>query len=348
MADKSKIEWTDASWNPIRGCSRVSEGCVHCYAERQAARFSGPGQPYEGLATFVRHTGRGDLPTGSGHGAPSWTGKVILAEDQLELPLHWRKPRKIFVCSMSDLFHEEVEFSVVGAIWSVMERCAQHTFQLLTKRPKRMQEFMSWVVESRNPRHLNSDLYPSVEWPVRNIWLGVSVENQKAADQRIPLLLQTPAAVRWVSYEPALGPVNLQCIRKNRNDYFDSIGGIRSIRPCLDWVVCGGESGPGARPMHPDWARIVRDQCQAAGVPFFFKAWGEWLPGDGDGKSPAIWQDGSKGIHPSVRVGCDRGPRYEKFGPLGEPGAFALRVGKKAAGRLLDGREWNEYPEARD
>ncbi len=339
MADKSKIEWTDASWNPIRGCSRVSEGCRNCYAERQAARFSGHGQPYEGLAKLV-HVGRelraGDRIDGM---EARWTGKVELAEDQLEIPLHWRKPRKIFVCSMSDLFHESVPDDWIARIFYIMEQAEWHTFQILTKRAWRMLDWYRWWTggKQRFPQSATPALLPSV-------WLGVSVEDQKTADGRIPLLLETPAAVRWVSYEPALGPVNFQCIKENEENYFDSLSGIRSIRPCLDWVVCGGESGPGARPMHPGWARSVRDQCQTARVPFFFKQWGEWLPGEGDGKSPAIWQDGARGIHPSVPAGHDGGPLYEKFGLLGAPGAFALRVCKKAAGRLLDGREWNEFP----
>lgn len=266
MSAKSSIEWTDATWNPIRGCSRVSEGCRHCYAERVAARFSGPGQPYEGLA-LMRSDG------------PHWTGKVRLVEEALELPLRWKKPRRIFVNSMSDLFHEGLTDYEIGLVFDVMVQAKRHVFQVLTKRPERMRNFV------------NS------HWPVEesHIWLGTSVEDQETAEARIPFLLDTKAAVHWISAEPLLGPIN-----------------FNSITP-LDWVVVGGESGPRARPMHPEWARSVRDQCKGAGVPFFFKQWGEWGP------ELLPWRRN----HPKLRM---------------------LRKGKKAAGRLLDGQEWNEYP----
>jgi protein gp37 len=290
MGDQSKIEWTDATWNPIRGCSRVSEGCRFCYAERVAARFSGIGMPYEGLAV-VKSDG------------PHWTGEVRFIEERLGDPLRWRKPRRIFVNSMSDLFHEKLNTDAIVRICEVMGRAKQHIFQVLTKRPERMLGLLT-------------DLQAFGGNPPGHIWWGVSVEDQATADERIPLLLQTPAAVRWVSYEPALGPVDFTAIRRTRAEGF--------MRPLdgrfnkLDWIVAGGESGHGARPAHPDWFRSVRDQCVAAGVPFFFKQWGEWRPKEKRG-----------------------------YGSIGffNDGTEVERVGKKAAGRLLDGREWNQYPE---
>lgn len=301
MSQNTTIEWTDVTWNPIRGCSMApgseAEGCLNCYAARQAARnlpaFRSPttGKPF----AIFRDSG------------PRWTGDIERIDSKLEEPLHWKKPRKIFVNSMNDLFHEKIEFSVIGGIWSVMERCPQHFFQVLTKRPKRMQEFMQWVNESRNPRHLNSDLFPSQHWPVRNIWLGVSVEDQKTADDRIPFLLETPASVRWISAEPLLGPITGIGTR--------DFGAIR-------WVVCGGESGPGARPMHPHWAKSLRDQCKAANVPFFFKQWGEWRP-------VANKEQFSLPVS-----------KVHKF----EDSTILLKDGKKKAGRSLDGHEWNQFP----
>lgn len=269
MSDKSKIEWTDATWNPVTGCSKVSEGCRNCYAQTFAERFRGtPGHYFENGFD------------------------ITLRPDKLDQPLKWKKPRRIFVNSMSDLFHEDVPFDFIDRVFVVMSLAEHHTFQILTKRPSRMKEYLS----KNRLKHIGLN-----EWPLLNIWLGVSVENQKAADERIPLLLQTPSAVRFLSCEPLLGPVNLSM----RTDRFEMVPGI-------DLVIVGGESGYNARPMHPDWAMSIRDQCQAAGVAFFFKQWGEWAPV----------------LNP-------------------EPHAAAKafnKVGKKKAGRLLDGREWNEMP----
>jgi protein gp37 len=319
----TKIEWTDAVWNPIRGCSRVSEGCRRCYAERQAIRQSGPGGKYEGLVK-IRQVER----DGKKYREPQWTGKVVFDEEKLQEPLHWKAPRRVFVNSMSDMFHEGVEFSVIGAIWITMAKAKQHTFQILTKRPHRMQAFLKWAEESREPRELNRDLWPD-GWPTPNVWLGVSVEDQATADERIPLLLETPAAVRWISAEPLLGPVDLTRLGPDGTQWA-GLNTLTGEQPCchehpdrsvwhksLDWVIVGGESGPGARPMHPEWARSLRDQCKSAGVPFFFKQWGEWWHNDG-------------------------------FHLAGDIKAERWRVGKKKAGRLLDGLEWSQYPEARN
>jgi protein gp37 len=257
-----------------------------------AARFSGKGQAYEGLA-YRNSSGA------------HWTGKVRLVEEHLEDPLRWKRPRRIFVNSMSDLFHESLDEYDIGQVFAIMALAKQHTFQVLTKRPAEMLQILE-----------TARICFDYDEPLPNVWLGVSVEDQKTADERIPLLLQTPAAVRWLSVEPLLGPIELQAPWSAINPEYPEHG--------IHWVVVGGESGPGARPMHPDWARSIRDECVAAGVPFFFKQWGEWEPfslappPDTPTIDPA-WHDWRQGD-------------------------FSARVGKKAAGRLLDGREWNEYP----
>lgn len=285
MADKSKIEWTDATWNPIRGCSVVSEGCRNCYAMAVAARFSGKGQAYEGLAY---------------RSGAHWTGNVRLIEEHLEDPLRWKRPRRIFVNSMSDLFHESVPVEWIGRIFDVMasatlecgkrhqheDECwtgTPHTFQILTKRPERMLHVMKELLPTEVGERWAGDSAISmaieVQWPLPNVWLGISCEDQKTASERIPLLLQTPAAVRWISAEPLLGPISLCDLTSMiGNDPIDAIGHpdpvfdlhVKPPMP-LNWVVVGGESGTNARPMHPDWARSLRDQCVAAGIPFFFK-----------------------------------------------------------------------------
>lgn len=308
MSDKTGIEWTDATWNPIRGCSRVSEGCRNCYAEAVANRFKGPGQPYDGLIA------RGG----------QWNGNIRVVDSLMDQPLRWRKPRRIFVNSMSDLFHENVPDEVIARVFQVMHFAERHTFQVLTKRPQRMLEFLSrcgnggghgWMTHNGDPTESygGTGIVVGVEkrWPLPNVWLGVSVEDQATADERIPLLLQTPAAVRWISAEPLLGPIDFSGMWVPH----ENPAMHENMLERLDWVVVGGESGKNARPMQADWARTIRDQCQSAGVPFFFKQWGEWLP---DNQNQAI------------------------SGPSGA--SQAIRVGKKQAGRLLDGREWNEYP----
>lgn len=250
------IEWTDATWNPIRGCSRVSEGCRHCYAERVAARFSGPGQPYEGLANMTKV-------------GPQWTGKIRLVPEKLEQPLHWRKPRMVFVNSMADLFHEDVPEDFIDQVFAVMALTPRHTYQVLTKRPERMRDYMrgrDWSdaaneVHDRLIRRLDSPLFLQGEVvpPLLNIWLGVSSEDQATADERTPLLLETPAAVRWVSAEPLLGPIDFWGIP---TDWPES---------SLRWVVVGGESGPGYRPMKIEWLESIVDECKQTNVPVFVK-----------------------------------------------------------------------------
>ncbi len=243
MSDKSRIEWTDATWNPVRGCTKVSPGCAHCYAETFAERFRGvPGHPYE-----------------QGF-------DLRLVPEKLRAPLGWKKPRRVFVNSMSDLFHKQVPSAFVTAVFDIMRQAHWHQFQLLTKRPGRavrMDRTLRWT---------------------QNIWFGVSVES-KSYLHRVDCLRETSAATKFLSLEPLLGPLPSLDLRG------------------VDWVIVGGESGAGARPMSAEWVVDIRDQCRAASVPFFFKQWG------------AFGNDGT-------------------------------RRSKKANGRLLEGRTWDEWPDA--
>lgn len=354
MSAATKIEWATKVWNPLRGCSKVSDGCRNCYAIRQAHRFGGPGMPYEGL-------------TQVGPGGPNWTGKIRLVPDVLDDPLRWRKPERVFVNSMSDLFHSEVPFDFIDKVFAVMALAPQHKFQILTKRPERMRDYMNAADRDEAIGHEAMYLYekfggrgdcslaaglihgpdkvsnhPAIPshpkaWPLPNVWLGVSVENQKAADERVPPLIDTPAAVRFLSCEPLLGPLDLGSyliLPMPITDEWGELVDVGSVR-WIDWVIVGGESGPGARPMHPEWARSLRDQCQAAGVAYFFKQWGAWSPNDiGLGTKGFVARDGRWGS------GCpiERETDYIDL-------VNVWRVGKIAAGRLLDGREWSEFPE---
>lgn len=215
MADRSTIEWTEATWNPVTGCTKVSPGCAHCYAERFAERWRGiPGHPYEQGFDFR------------------------LWEERLDLPLHWRRPRLVFVNSMSDLFHENVPLEFIQRTFDVMRRATQHTFQVLTKRHERLVE-----------------LAPQLPWP-RNVWIGVSIENDHWARRADSLRELRQAAVRFVSAEPLLGPL----------DELDLSG--------VDWLIAGGESGPNPRRVQEEWLIDLRDRCVAAEIPFFFKQWG--------------------------------------------------------------------------
>ena len=255
----TSIEWTEETWNPVTGCTKVSPGCQHCYAERFSERFRGvPGHPYE-------------------------TGfDVTLRPERLAKPLGWKKPRRVFVNSMSDLFHEDVPDEFIDRVFAVMSMAHWHTFQVLTKRAVRMRDYLA--SRSKNVKYWEKPAqeldYPFIrllQFPFQNIWLGVSVEDQKRADERIPLLLETPAAVRFVSAEPLLGPINFDSTHESDPCSSNFLSGIEGERiydgkKCaLDWVIVGGESGPGARPMDPEWARFIREQCHASRIPFFMK-----------------------------------------------------------------------------
>jgi protein gp37 len=353
MAETS-IEWTDKTWNPTRGCKRVSPGCKNCYAERMAMRFSGPGMPYEGL---VHMTSQG----------PKWTGIVREVPSMLDAPLHWKKPQRIFVDSMSDLFEEQVSDEFIDKVFAVMALCSRHTFQALTKRADRMQRYMSApglrvriqnVVDDMEawdggfiPRDQSAPVIK--QWPLPNVWLGVSVEDQERADERIPMLLETPAAVRFISAEPLLGPVDLRFhIYSEPTGNFRTHGAKRqfeSARPAdggLHWVIAGGESGPGARPAHPDWHRGLRDQCAAAGLPFLFKQWGNWLPGDhfsAELSEADAALDESKFRSANLWDTTSSNWSFDPD-PIEHDETTMFNVGKKAAGRLLDGRTWDGLP----
>ncbi|WP_255789380.1 DUF5131 family protein [Mycobacteroides abscessus] len=322
MGDKTGIEWADATWNPVTGCDKVSPGCDHCYAETFAERWRGTRGHY--------------FETGF---------DVQLRPDKLDLPLRWTKPRRIFVNSMSDLFHDKVPDEYIARVFAVMALAPQHTFQLLTKRHGRMRtllrdgEFQQQVYDAWGQLEMpkgrpSMEDWPWSGWPLPNVWLGVSAEDQKRADLRIPALLDTPAAVRFVSAEPLLGPIDLHGDPIGKDSVF-WIGH-------LDWVIVGGESGPGARPMHPDWARSMRDQCVAAGVPFLFKQWGEWVPerlGLHGNNAPAAFLSTGGVVRPLI----NGKPACPPMAPAGD--MTIRRVGKKRAGRELDGRTWDQYPE---
>ncbi len=310
----TKIEWCDATINPVVGCSHCSPGCDNCYAERFAARLAKNPATAQKYAVVIDEHGK-------------WTGNFnVDLTPFASLP---KKSKRIFVGSMCDIFHENASYNWFLWIVRRMSQYPQHTFILLTKRPQRMNKFISLTRETDTDCGL---------WPLPNVWLGVTVCNQAEADAKIPVLLQTPAAVRFVSVEPCLGPVDLghlswtdiigstaeknaltgkTWIQGNCGESSQTLQGNR-----LDWVICGGETGSGARPMHPDWVRSLRDQCQAAATPFFFKSWGEWWPGE--------W-----------------GRLYREKTISYTDGQDMVLIGKRRAGRLLDGVEHNEFPEVK-
>ena len=239
MSGKTSIEWTDYSWNPIVGCSKCSPGCLNCYAEKMAC-----------LLAHMNIRAYQDVTHGNvDNWFRRWNGKTEFRPEELEKPLHWKKPRRIFVCSMGDLFHETVDFENILSVFSIMERCRQHTFMVLTKRPQRMLDFCG-----------NYGIGSGNEWPA-NVIAMVTAENQEAADERIPLIWKVPAWVRGVSVEPMLGEIGMA-------QHMPYVHGVRGDR---FWVICGSETGPGARPMPIEWAQSLRDQCVKAVVPFFFK-----------------------------------------------------------------------------
>ena len=425
MGAISSIEWTDASWTPIRArnratgragwhCTHVSEACRNCYAEGINKRLG------TGLAFKPGHLK--DV-------------EIFLDEAMLLAPLRWRKPRKIFVCSMTDLFADFVPDEMIDKVFAVMALAPQHTFQVLTKRPERMLAYLTkpyslgqFITITDDGRRIDTpaaevhvrsamvELLPKApphalnaaaawqdehcpgdgflrRWPLPNVWLGTSAEDQPAADARIPDLLATPAAVRFVSYEPALGPINLRSIDISGDEevlplgagWLDRLEEDEVEAPRIDWVICGGESGPHARPMHPDWARSLRDQCATAGVPFFFKQWGEWGPPTDDLGAldwpyhpdhdrthwfdsrtcarpiEAGWSDkyiGGGGAWPPPPFDMFKTPEFldqvarcpqqacRETGRCtgNEARAAVVRVGKKAAGRILDGRTHDDLP----
>lgn len=322
---KTSIEWADYSWNPVTGCHEVSEGCQNCYAKTFAERWRGtPGHYFE----------RGF--------------DVQLRPDKLDLPLRWRRPRRIFVNSMSDLFHDDMPDEFIARIFAVMAYSYRHTFQILTKRHGRMRSLLSSPefvklfdnefcrIPDWNERWPDLEFTPFghvdhlMDGPLSNVWLGVSAETQQWADIRIPALLDTPAAVRFISAEPLLGPISIFASSKIDRE------------PGLDWVIAGGESGRGARPMHPDWARVLRDECQSADVAFLFKQHGEWV-------AESMWLHADNA--PAAFLSTSGMVRHLVNGkPTAAPMSrghdiTVRRVGKHRAGRELDGQTWDQYPQ---
>lgn len=289
MANKTAIEWTDATWNPVSGCTKVSPGCDHCYAETITNRFK-----------------RGPFET------------IRLHSNRLDQPTHWKKPRMIFTCSMGDLFHDAVDFWFIIRVFETMALTPQHTYQILTKRPGRMAYFAENIKEYSS--HTWTDTWPS------NVWAGTSVESSKYLP-RLDVLARVPARVRFVSAEPLLGPLDLHPYLKS---------------DAINWVIAGGESGLGARPMHPDWVREIKNQCLTAGVSFFFKQFGEWVPVGNKGYAPKGY---STDFHPPLTKWVEIGGKVEEY-VTSSDGIFMRKVGKKAAGAMLDGREWREFPDA--
>lgn len=326
---KTGIEWTEQTWNPIVGCSILSPGCTNCYAMKMAARI-------EAMGNQPRYAGT----TKKVNGNAVWTGKLALAPDSAFLaPLRRRKPTTYFVNSMGDLFHEDCPDEWIDRVFAVMALSPQHTFQVLTKRAARMRQWFEGDRADRVGLAMLSivDRIPHghrrVPWPLANVWLGVSTERQREADERIPLLLQTPAVVRFISAEPLLGEIHMRWATWNI--------GIEPAR-FLDWVIVGGESGPDARPMHPDWARTLRVECEVAQVPFFFKQWGNWHPEiDRDCDDPDWRQPYTKFSEPCFQILNLAGGR----GFHGDRVHVMRNCSKKSAGRLLDGVEHNGMPE---
>jgi protein gp37 len=318
---KTKIGYLTHTWNPIAmRCTPVSDGCKNCWHLRMAKRLhKNPALPLCKRLSY--HSG-----------IPAWN-------DDIDAPVRLRKPARIGVQFMGDLFHDNVSDDFIDCVIQVIRNAEHHTFMVLTKRPERMLEYM---VERLENAH--GILGP---FPPRNLWLGVSVEDQKTADERIPLLLQTPAAVRFVSYEPALGPVDFSRWMFDWKCPVCSGTGVKGFGQAMhrcpqecycswnhsskrpDWIIMGGETGPGARPMHPKWARSVRDQCKAAEVPFWFKSWGEWER-RGVTVPELTPEKGQREVVKNIIVYDD--------------GNMMARVGAMRSGRLLDLKEYNELP----
>lgn len=336
----TEIEWTHPlgfvgeTWNPTSGCTKVSPACAHCYAEKMSLRFKL---------------------------APAFTPKehkIILHPERLETPLHWSLPRCVFVDSMSDLFHEDIPFEFIDRCFLTMALTQRHLYQILTKRPERMRAYFHSVPERRILIDERWPLDDICKWPLSNVWLGVSAENQFWANARIPILLQIPSALHFVSIEPQLGPIDLtEITHKFSRDLLDELSALKDVKVeinaltgawfdgwdrgherHLGWIIAGGESGPMCRLSHPSWFRQIRDACQDAGIPFFFKQWGNYAP-----VQEAV---------PMEQV--DFKVRYARYHPgriLNETRPSSptdvpmRRMTKKKAGALLDGREWREYPD---
>lgn len=356
----TKIEWCEETWNPIVGCTKISPGCDHCYAERMAKRLKAMSEKYDGKGSDTLHRSATGPYAEVISAKGTWNGFTSFVKSAMEKPLHWKTPRKIFVCSMGDLFHESALIRWIDMIIAMAALVPKHIFIILTKRPEKMFDYFKaskddlierWGdacyeigVSDKNddidspPCWIHNRLQD--EWPMNNLWLGVTAENQEQANIRISILLEIPAVKRFVSVEPMLGPIDFYDIQKG-NEFYHALKGFGDISGSnghfggtkLDWVICGGESGPGARLMHPDWVRSLRDQCQNAGTPFFFKQWGEWVPED----------QASKPLYEKyLTMPINNWPKHLPQDPHGQKLFF--KAGKKAAGSTLDGEKFKEYP----
>lgn len=371
MAQNSAIQWTDTTWNPLAGCTWASSGCDRCYAAIMACRLEAmaradieAGKDPGRKAKYIGITNKNSA------GRIMFNGKVNLDYAALLEPFSWRRPRRVFVNSMSDLFHKDVPYDFIARVFAVMAMTPQHTYQVLTKRPDRMAEIITQLYD-RDAMDITLSIIgnwwddiPSkrittehVNAPLSNVWAGCSVEDQRRADERIPHLLRVPARVRFLSCEPLLGPIELWHFDEEEQA-LRGVGIIRSggmtpstpdslpegyddSYPGIDWVICGGESGHGARPMHPDWARSLRDQCQAAGVPYFFKQWGEYAPGytaEIRSARPRIHMASDGATWPATTL------QFAQDAIGQGANMLMYHVGKPHAGRLLDGVEHNAYP----
>lgn len=352
MADRTSIEWTDATVNAVNGCSVCSPGCTNCYAMRLAG------------TRMKNHPTRAGLTQDSKAG-PVWTGEVRLHEGALLQPLRWTRPRRIFWNAHGDLFHPAVPDEWIDMVFAVCALTPQHQHQILTKRPERMREYLTsgwqprlfpWLAKWSVRPAGHGVMLETVGGVLPNVWLGTSVEDQTRADERIPHLLATPAAVRFLSIEPLLGAVRLDRIHQTFDDGLghswesclngkrfselggpDGNGGDIDGCPRIDWVIVGGESGPGSRPMHADWVRSIRDQCQAAGVPLFFKQWGDWLPEGQFDSTGFQWAPGQDG---RVHWWIEQPPHGAHL----RDSACSIRIGKKQAGNRLDRAVFAQLP----
>ena len=342
--EKHKIDWLNMpgykgeTWNPIIGCIKVSAGCKNCYAEKMAGRLANISSS-TGQNTWYRHVVKiDDVWKKRQEGEQlkflqKWNGQTHFVESALDKPLHWKKPRMIFVCSMSDLFHETTPYSQITQVINTIQACPQHIFILLTKRPEVMRDYFS-----KNPP-LPFGILP-------NIWLGVTAENQETANERIPILLDIPAAKRFVSIEPMLSDVKLiqsyvDYLNGWNTEIYRNSKGENEPMQChtekLDWVICGGESGHNARPMHPDWVRSIKYQCKDANTPFFFKQWGEW---EKVGICGYPVDDKKYYDHPkSIRINIEGGMGFH-----GESAIYMMKKGRSKTGSELDGNHYKEFP----
>lgn len=302
----TKIEWTNETWNPIIGCSKISEGCKNCYAEKMANRLSSIAlsKPDEESGFDISGIGAYSMVTNNG----KWNGETRIVPNQLEKPLKRKKSTMYFVCSMGDLFHESVDFDWIDKVVDIINQCPQHIFQILTKRPKIMQRYFK-ELDNKIPK---------------NVWLGVTAENQQRANKRIPILLQIPAKVHFVSVEPMLSAIDFKEVGAIKFQNWVKTGETQYE---LDWVISGGETGQNARPLFPDWVRSLRDQCQAGNITFFFKQWGEWTP----------ISHLNKVDFELLQIGKYKASNIKE-------GALMCKVGKKKAGSLLDGKEYKQFP----